>query len=163
VDKRAPGLPASALAFTDRTILWLIGRASEDEVIQAAAQAVPGGAGGQALAELAGLPWSRMHSDFEQKVRAAVAELGFALPTRDSAECRLLGLAALSQRCLAGELTPKELATWAHLAFDWPDVPPAAAALEELYYAYDEDVDVTEDQADRQVREAAARLIHTLR
>lgn len=103
-----------------------------------------------------------MHADFEQVVRSAVEELGRTLPSRDSDESRLLGLAAMSRQCLDGELSPMDLAAWAHLAFDWPNAPPEAATLEELYYAYDEDVDVTEDQADRQVLAEAKRLVERL-
>ena len=148
--------------FVDLVFLWGIQRVPDDEVIRAAADALAVQGGGSALADLAGLPWGRSHDDFETLLSGALEEFGLRLPRQDSDERSLLGLAAMARQCLRGDLKPVDLATWAHLLFAGPAVPPQAVALEQLYYAYDEDVAVTESQADREVIAQAERLIHLL-
>jgi hypothetical protein len=121
----------------ETAIGWMSGRAGPEEVVRAAADAVAAGAGGDALAELAGLsPRTVDSADLARLLEPAAAEIGlvFHPPNTDAAEEAYL--AFLAGRVLTGDMRPRDLASWAH-DVHWHDGLPMARRLVYLHDDYD--------------------------
>lgn len=125
-------------ALQEHVALWCADQVSSRALVQSAARAVAAGVDGEALIELAGL--SRFEARvrrLDRLVREVSAEQGLLSAERGSAEAALLALPAMARRVVAGELTPRELSSWAHGQWGH-DAPDDALALSELDDDYDE-------------------------
>ncbi len=85
------------------------------------------GASGDALAGLAGLSVheDRWSSDLDEAIFAALAEQGRPLPPRGTQEAQAAAVRAMSAEVVAGRLSPRDLAAWAHSVVGHQGAPMA--------------------------------------
>lgn len=106
--------PEQGLA--DAVSLWALDYRNDPElVIRAACEVVAQGGGGTSLVELAACPITTTRGpDIADLVPGAMAECGLPYPEPGSSAALLAALRAQCRRMLRDEISPRDLAAWAH-------------------------------------------------
>jgi len=154
-DSREDGRVTDALtSLHDAATLWSAGFGGPEEVVRAACDVLASGEDGPTLAMLAALPLRGLHdSDLADLLAPALAEVGLPYVVPHSREAEEATLVVMAQRTLAGAMSPRELALWAHRAFGH-DRLALATRLAEL----DDDYDTVE-YLDRVVTDVDAEVL----
>jgi hypothetical protein len=111
-DRASEALDALEVA----AVLWLVGEGNFARVVDTACSVLVAGGNGEALAALAGEPRRQpvYPADADDAVRDALAEQGRPLPERDTREAQQRAVAAMAVSVLAGTVSPRYAAAWAH-------------------------------------------------
>ncbi|MBQ0893225.1 hypothetical protein KBX37_08965 [Micromonospora sp. U56] len=119
----------------DAAVLWAVGYGSALDVVRAACDALVAGADGPSVAMLAGVSVRQADTELRDLLPAALDELGSPLYAENSEEAEVAALKVLASRALAGDLSSRELADWAHRTFGHDRLPLAEplAALDDQY------------------------------
>lgn len=133
--------------FVHTAALWNVDSTSTESLIRAACDVLVADADGPAMRMLAAVPMSPMVSVWEvaDLVDAALAELGKALPPRETEGAAEAAVRSMAARAVHGEIQPRELVAWAHRVIGHQG-PAVAQTLVELDDAYDLSVDGYEDR-----------------
>ena len=163
-------LPSRSMAAGDaltalerHALLWLIGQGDFEPIVRSACDVLVAGADGEALAALAGMSVTadRWSSDVEQAVFDALSEQGRALPPRGTEQAEAAAVVALCGDVLAGRMTPRDLAAWAHRV-----VGHGGAAMAQPLVDLDDRYDMTEhtaeteEQLDAEVQQFCRQVAH---
>lgn len=148
-------------ALYRQAVLWLVEERGVEPVVRAACDTLAAGLDNEALRELAA---RSVHSasydgEVDELIHAALSELGRPLPARETDAAKRAAVVAMASEMLAGRLTPRELAAWAHRVIGHTG-PEEAQALVSLDDCYDELewAQETEEDIDRHVLEEARKL-----
>ncbi|MET9632111.1 hypothetical protein ABZX92_32085 [Lentzea sp. NPDC006480] len=122
------------MTFRDVVALWLVREKSASDVVLAACDLLVGDVDSPAVARLAAV--STKEADIEVPILLpdALQDLGLAAHVMGSVSAKEEGLRAMAVRVRSGELTPRELTSWAHRIFGHEH---AGERLSELDDAYD--------------------------
>ena len=122
----------------DAAALWSAGLGDNREIVLAACDALADGLDGYALAMLAGLPLRECTAgDVGEFLEAALGDVGVRYYAPESRGADEAVLAVMARRTLAGALSPRSLASFAHRVFGHDRLPLAErlAALDDDYDA----------------------------
>lgn len=148
-------------ALYTQAVLWLVEERGVEPVVRAACDALVAGLDGEALRALAARSVHSMSYDGEadEIVHAALLEQGKPLPRRETDAAQRTALVAMASEMLAGRLTPRDLAAWAHRVIGHSGVKEAQT-LVSLDDCYDELewAQETEQDIDKRISEEASRL-----
>jgi len=150
----------AATELGNAAAMWSVGYLSAADVVRAACDGLVAGLDGSALRMLAAVPYRNADDEVPEVLEAAVDELGLAYQPRGSRSGLVAALKALCARVLAGTLTPRELASWAHDAIGH-DRLSLAERLVELDDTYDcvEYSDQAVEETDEVVLAEARRIL----
>ncbi|WDM16015.1 hypothetical protein J3S85_33680 [Streptomyces lavenduligriseus] len=153
-------IKAAADDLQDLAVLWSIGEARAQDVVEVACAALVAGLDSPTLRVLAGCTRAEAEYDVPDLLPVVLDELGLVFYPRDSEAGREAAARALAHQLLAGRLTPRELALRIHQRFGHQ--LSLAERLAELDDEYDivEYGDRTLAQLDAEVTAEAQRLAH---
>ena len=145
----------------EQAALWQLAREVRQEaLVRLACDALVGGQDSPGVVRLAGMSVQGQDHDFEEAVAAALSDLGVALPAQASTEAQVGAARAMSRLVIGGELSPRELARWAHVRIGHSGASEVQA-LVELDDAYDTAEYINRQPADldREILAEARRLL----
>lgn len=153
--------PDPAELLTESAALWSAELAPATDLVHVACAALAAGVDGPGLRMLAALSTHQDNLDYEvaELAEAALTEVGLTHHPRHSPAAEAAAISALARQCLRGHIPPRELTRTAHALFGHEDGP--FLDLSELDDVYDS-LDVTDlsvEEVDEQVREAARRVV----
>lgn len=144
-----------------QAVRWLVEERGMEPVVRAACDALVAGLDGEALRSLAArsVHSSSYDGAADEVVHAALTEQGRPLPERETDEVKRAAALAMASEVLAGRLTPRALAAWAHrvIGHTGPEDVQRLVVLDDCYdeLAWEEQ---TEADIDQQVIAEARRL-----
>ncbi|GGO10902.1 hypothetical protein [Micromonospora parathelypteridis] len=156
-------LGQDALArLQDATTLWSIRHGTAAEVIEAVCDCLVAGVDSPSLRILAGVSPSASSHELLQWLEPTLDELGLTFFPEGSQEGKDAAVRIMATKLLAGTLSPRELARWAHSVIGH-DGTPLAEELVMLDDIYDmlEFCEETEADIDARVLAEARRLTAT--
>jgi hypothetical protein len=150
----------AATELRNAAALWSVGYLSAADIVAVACDGLVAGLDGSALRMLAAVPYRNADNEAPEILQAALEELGLQYAPPGSRSALVAAVEALSARALAGRLTPRELAFWAHSRIGH-DQLPLAEGLVELDDVYDciEYSDQTAEETDAEVLAEARRIL----
>lgn len=134
------------MTFQDVVALWLVNEKTAHDVVLAACELLVGDVDSAAVGRLAAL--SRGEADIEVPILLpeALRKLGLVAHARGSVAAKEEGLRAMAVRVKSGDLTPRELAAWAHRVFGHEHEGERLSELDDAYDIGSEvDADVMEE------------------
>lgn len=140
--------------------LWSVGQVPAAQIVDLACELLVAGFDGPNLAVLAGVHARNADDEVPELLEAALDDVGLRhRPAGDRAGFEA-AVTIMASRVLAGSLTPRDLATWAHTTVGHGRLP-LAERLVELDDVYDtlDYTDMTEQEADDEVRAEARRIV----
>jgi len=149
---------AAAAALHDTAALYASGLGTAWNIVETACDALVAGLDSPSLGMLAALSAREADVEVPELLPVVLGELGLAPIVRDSDAAREAAVSALAARLVAGLITPRELASAAHLAFGH------RLALTERLAELDDEYDILEysgrttDDVDADVIAEARRL-----
>jgi len=122
-------------ALADVAALWSVDRASHEDVVAVAAEALASGLDTPGLTRLAGVFRQEAHYMVPELLPLALKELGLPYHERGSHAGKVAAARVMARRCLDGELVPRELARWMHRTIGHGDVDEleALVVLDDCY------------------------------
>lgn len=144
----------------EAAIYWSAGDRTDQDVVDAACDALVAGHDSQALRELAGVLRSEAQWEVRRLLPVALDELGLEFFEQRSPAGQVAALELMARYCVAGTMPPRALATWANYTFGHGATSAVAA-----FAAYEHRYDVGEYSGDgeatldEEVIEACRRLL----
>jgi hypothetical protein len=145
----------------EAAVQWATSQDSATRVVNAACDALVDGLDTPSLRMLAGVSLRQLRGadrEITDLLAATLAELGIAFPTPGSEAAHEALARITARRALRGEVTPRELAAWAHQVFGHhlPLTEPLAA-LDDVYDTI-EYTSLTRETVDADVLSAAQAI-----
>jgi hypothetical protein len=144
----------------DAAALWSVGYIIAAEVVRIACDLLVAGQDGPALRMLAAVPFRHADDEVPDVLEAALTDLGLTYYERGSRAGQEAAVRTLAARVLAGTMSPRSLAVWAHSKFGHGRLD-LAERLVELDDVYDtvEYTNMTEQEVDAEVTAEARRIL----
>jgi hypothetical protein len=127
---------SSRQALADAVALWEVTSAEHvSDVIDAAVDALVSGLDSPSLGELAGARPTDSYRTLRPLAQDCLAELGIDYPGPQVHDLQVAAARAMCRRLLATAITPRELATWAHVVIGHEGAPELQqlVELDDLY------------------------------
>ncbi len=150
--------------FRDTASLWMVRRASAEDVVRVACDLLVAGVDGPAMCELAAVSIRHADADLPLVLEPALREVGLPHHEPGSTGAQEAGLVVMCARVLANEVHPQSLTSWAHAEFGHGGID-LAQGLVTLDDSYDM-ADVTgadTGELDAEVRAEALRVATAVR
>jgi len=140
--------------------LWSVGDISAGELVKAACDLLVAGHDGPALRMLAAVQFRHADQEVPEVLEAALAHLGLPYYPRGSHAVQEAAVRTMATRVLAGTMTPRQLARWAHRKFGHGTLESAERFAErDNVYDCIEYTDMTEQDVDADVISEARRIV----
>jgi hypothetical protein len=142
--------------FCDVAALWNIDAARTKDVVDAACDVLAAGVDGPAMRTLAALSVSPLLSPFQVDgpLADALEEVGASLPPRQTDAAAEAAVRAMARRTLRGEMTPRELVSWAHRV-----ITHTGVAVAERLVTLDDQYDLAQDRIYGKVAQVEAEIL----
>ncbi len=142
--------------FCDVAALWNIDAARTKDVIDAACDVLAAAVDGPAMRTLAAMSVSPLLSPFEVDgpLADALEEVGASLPSRQTDAAAEAAVCAMARRTLRGEMTPRELVSWAHRV-----ITHTGIGMAERLVTLDDEYDLAQDRTYGEVAQVEAAIL----